>query len=76
MNLLKIKHQAKRCLLDYIGVTLTGAQLLEDKKKNLSIALGKAEGNITLIGFGDKTSVERAAFINGLCAHVAELMME
>ncbi len=69
----KIKHQAKRCLLDYIGVTLTGAQLLEDKKKNLSIALGKAEGNITLIGFGDKTSVERAAFINGLCAHVAEL---
>ncbi len=66
-------HQAKRCLLDYLGATLAGAQLLNEKKENLITTLGFSNGNIKVIGNEYKTNLERAAFINGLYSHVAEL---
>lgn len=66
-------HQTKRCLLDYIGVTIAGAELLGDKKDALINNLGVTEGNISIIGTNYKTNLERAAFINGLLSHFAEL---
>lgn len=69
----KNKHQAKRCLLDYIGATLAGAQILNEKNNSLISALGISSGNVSIIGNQDKSNLERAAFINGLNSHIAEL---
>ena len=66
-------HQAKRCLLDYLGVTIAGAAMLKNKGENLVEAFGEKEGQATLIGHNEKTSIELAAFINGVYSHVAEL---
>ena len=67
------RHQAKRCLLDYLGATIAGAQILSEKRSLYFDALGKNIGDVKVIGCGIDTSVERAGFINGLNAHVAEL---
>ena len=67
------RHQAKRCLLDYLGVTIAGAQILNNKTKLFIDAMGTITGNIKVIGSNLNTSIERAGFINGLNAHVAEL---
>ena len=67
------RHQAKRCLLDYLGATIAGAQILSEKRSLYFDALGKNIGDVKVIGCGIDTSVERAGFINGLNSHVAEL---
>ncbi len=67
------KHNAKRCLLDYLGVTIAGAQILNDKTKLYLNTLDSITGNIKVIGSNIKTNLERASFLNGLNAHVAEL---
>lgn len=65
--------QAKRCLLDYLGVTLAGAQMLQEKGRKLLAYLDNDQGGASVIGFGRKADIGNAAFINGLSAHVAEL---
>lgn len=65
--------QAKRCLLDYIGVTLAGAKMIRDKGNKVLDSLGDTQGSSTVIGFKRKASLENAVFVNGLSAHVAEL---
>jgi len=65
--------QAKRCLLDYLGVTLAGAQILKDKTTKLLTYLGETSGSATLIGLDRKAGIQTAALINGMNAHVAEL---
>lgn len=67
------KHQAKRCLLDYLGVTIAGAQILNEKRNIYINTLGSIIGNIKVIGSEIITSLERASFINGLNSHIAEL---
>lgn len=69
----ELLHQAKRCLLDYLGVAISGADMLKNKGENLFEAFGEKESQSTLIGYNKKTSIELAAFINGLSSHVAEL---
>ncbi len=65
--------QAKKCLLDYLGVTLAGSKILEEKaSKYLSFA-EKQAGNISVIGFRRKSNLYNAALINGMSAHIAEL---
>ena len=65
-------HQAKRCLLDYIGVTLAGAQMLSEKGEKL-LSYSDNFGNSTIIGYNQKTNLENAIFINGVNAHYPEL---
>lgn len=65
--------QAKRCLLDYLGVTFAGARMLNAKGNSLLEFLGETAEGVRVIGFGRKAGIEGAAFINGLSAHVAEL---
>jgi len=66
-------HQAKRCLLDYLGVTFAGAKILEEKGGKLIADLDGNIGDITIIGFNRKSNIHNSVFINGLSAHVAEL---
>ncbi len=65
--------QAKKCFLDYLGVTLSGASMNKAKYNNLLECLGSAVNDATVIGLGSKTTILNAALINGISAHVAEL---
>lgn len=65
--------QAKRCLLDYLGVTLAGSNMLHQKGSRFLDESGMHDGNLSVIGFNTKSNLYHAALINGMCAHVAEL---
>ena len=66
-------HQGKRCLLDYIGAALAGAQMLGEKGHRLLNNLGDTPEDAAVIGLGRKADIQNAAFINGLSSHIAEL---
>jgi len=65
-------HEAKRCLLDYLGVTLVGTQLLGDKLKNL-VENPVPDSTLHPVGVDVALSWEDTLLINGLCSHVAEM---
>ena len=65
--------QARWCLLDYLGVTLAGAKILEKKVCRFLDFFGFVQGNSTVIGIERKANLQNAVLMNGLCAHVAEL---
>lgn len=69
----QVAHQAKRCVLDYLGSTFAGAAIERKRCERLYALTGQGIGNASLIGFGIHTSAENAAFINGFTSHVAEL---
>lgn len=69
----KIIKQVKRCLLDYLGVTLAGAKMLRSKGEKLLKSSGSVNGNISAIGFNQKTDLKNAILLNGLSSHIAEL---
>lgn len=63
---------AKKCLLDYVGVTLAGAReydAVESKLCNTWISGGAA----TIVGRDEKASVSIAALVNGISSHAVEL---
>lgn len=64
--------QAKRCLLDYIGVALAGSKILEDKCLKYLNYLDEP-GNSTIIGIDRKSNIQDAILFNGMNSHVAEL---
>lgn len=69
----KLKEHAKKCLLDYLGVTIAGAKeykKVEDALMSSKIAKGDTA---TIIGRGEKSSIETAALVNGISAHAVEL---
>jgi 2-methylcitrate dehydratase PrpD len=67
------EHQAKRCLLDYLGAAFVGAKMLEDKVGRLMSMDDPASSSASPIGFSQKTPLLTAALINGLSSHVAEM---
>jgi 2-methylcitrate dehydratase PrpD len=63
---------AKQCILDWLGVTLAGAQ---DETTTILHDYIKAEGcgdAATLIGLGGRASVSQAALINGTAGHALD----
>jgi 2-methylcitrate dehydratase PrpD len=66
-------HHAKNRLLDYLGVTLAGSRMIDDKAKVLLNQMESNDAVATVIGFKSKTSLLNAVLINGLSSHVAEL---
>jgi 2-methylcitrate dehydratase PrpD len=66
-------HQTKRCILDYIGVTLAGAKSIEMNSNNSISNLCDEYGDISVIGTEHKTNLQSAVFINGISAHFLEL---
>lgn len=63
---------AKNFLIDYIGATFAGASLIKERGNKLLYLLN-SDGGCSVIGFNKKSSPQSAVFINGYCAHVAEL---
>ena len=66
-------EQARLCLLDYKGVTAAGAKMLEKKGAMFLGSVLKQGGEVSVIGFTQKTTLHNAAFLNAMCAHMAEL---
>jgi len=63
---------SKKCLLDWIGVTLIGA---EDFSIRILIDLMEEMGGqrqATILGYGKKTNVLNAALINGTASHILD----
>ncbi|WP_164821494.1 MmgE/PrpD family protein [Paenibacillus koleovorans] len=69
----EIVQQTKMCVLDYIGCTLAGAQMLEPRSREYLKSFRTDTGLTTVVGMGEKSSLLAAAMINGIHAHVAEL---
>jgi 2-methylcitrate dehydratase PrpD len=67
-----IQHLAKRCLLDYIGATLAGAAMVQEKTQGVLLSLGE-EGSSSVVGLPSTTSLMNATLVNGLNSHSAEL---
>ncbi|WPR77835.1 MmgE/PrpD family protein [Algoriphagus sp. NG3] len=68
-----IVKQAKRCLLDYLGVTIAGSKMINIKGEGLLSLFEDGSLGESAIGFDRKTSTLSAALINGMSGHVAEL---
>ncbi len=66
-------QQAKKCLLDYLGVTYAGAKMLQEKGNMLLDFSGLTDNGVSVVGFNRKSDLYNAALINGMCAHIAEL---
>ncbi len=66
-------HQAKRCLLDYLGVTFAGSEMLKEKSLLLLDIFENGSNTISVVGLNRKTGLNEAALLNGLSSHVAEL---
>ena len=64
---------AKKCLLDYLGVTLAGAKAYEVVENNLFASYLLGGDSSTIIGTTKKATPPIAALINGISAHAVEL---
>ena len=68
-----IINQAKRVLLDYIGVTIAGAYIIRTTRSIDTSLYFREINSATAIGFDHKTDVFDAIFLNGLSSHITEL---
>jgi len=68
-----VYEQAKKSLLDYLGVTIAGSQMLKSKIDELYNNIAQETGSVSLIGLNKKAGILEAALINGINSHVAEL---
>ena len=67
-----VPHQAKRCLVDTIGVSLVGARH-ETALRTRELALAEfAPGPCTLLGETSRLSAPGVALANGVAAHVLD----
>lgn len=65
--------RAKKCLLDYLGVTLAGARMSDNRDNRLLDCFGNNQGDSTIIGLNRKVGLLDATLLNGMNSHVAEL---
>lgn len=68
----EVWHQARRAMIDYLSVTVPGAKAFREKETAYMDALGET-GDTTVIGLNRKSSMQTAALMNGMSAHVIEL---
>ena len=66
-------HQAKRCLLDYVGATWAGARMADDRIAAMLDRLGDHEQSVPLLGSNRHAALLTAVLINGIASHTAEL---
>lgn len=69
----RVIHQAKKCLLDYLGVVVGGAKYLQRQHPDFFEMLVKDGGECSVFGTDCKTTAFHAAWLNGFSAHVLEL---
>jgi 2-methylcitrate dehydratase PrpD len=65
--------QARKCLIDYLAVTISGACSFSGKALDYIQTMGHGNENATVIGLNCKTDMQTASLINGMNAHVLEL---
>lgn len=65
--------QAKKCLIDYLGVVLAGSKMLSDYTARYFDGFSLDQGMASVIGLGRRTSMCNAALLNGINAHITEL---
>ena len=66
----EVKEEARKCLLDQVGVMFAGAKLLQDQ---LETYLDMFSGDeATAIGLGRKASLQNAALVNGISGHAMD----
>ena len=69
----EVIHQAKRCLLDFLGVALAGSRVeLAPLMATLLYEMGGRK-EVTLIGGGKKLPAFQAALINGISGHTLDM---
>lgn len=68
----QVVRQAKKCLIDYIGVTFAGAARTNPAMTQYMCCTSE-NGKCSVIGTGRKADAVTAAFVNGFNAHVLEL---
>lgn len=68
-----ILTQAKKCLLDYLGVSLAGATIAKDRLTRYLRYYDQKQCEATVIGFDRKASLHNAVIVNGYSGHIAEL---
>lgn len=68
----EIWYQARKTLIDYLSVVLPGAKAFHEKELAYLDAMDE-KGNATVLGLGRKVSMQTAALLNGMSAHVIEL---
>lgn len=69
----EVRHKAKLSLLDYIGVTLAGSVINQDKITRFLDCLSDESKSTNIVGYKKKKSVLTASFVNGINAHTLEL---
>ncbi len=69
----KVVRQAKKCLLDYMGVVVGGAKYLLEQHPVFFKDLAHDKGDCSVFGTDYKTTAWEAAWLNGFSAHVLEL---
>lgn len=67
------KLHAKKCLLDYLGVTLAGVKAYNSVEKALLETVIANGGESTVLGYEKRVSAPIAALVNGISAHAVEL---
>ena len=68
----RVVAQAKKCLIDYIGVTLAGSKLLKERVDNLLQNFKSSNEGVSLIGLNRRANLHTAVLINGILAHAAD----
>ena len=68
----EVWHHARRALIDYLCVTIAGAKVFREKELAYLDSLCE-DGDTTIFGLNRKASMQTAALLNGMSAHVAEL---
>lgn len=68
----KKKAEARKCLLDFAGAALGGASVLREKEDAFLSLQPPCEG-ATVINLGRKASLQNAALLNGMSAHVFDI---
>ena len=66
-------EQAQLCLLDYKCVANAGAKMLGKKGSDFLTRVFNQGGEVSVIGFPQKTTLHNAAFLNAMSAHMTEL---
>lgn len=69
----KVIQQAKKCLLDYMGVVVGGARFIQEQHPEFFKTMVIDKGNCTVFGTEYNTTASNAALLNGYSAHVLEL---
>lgn len=68
----EMETEARRCLLDFLGGAVGGASVLKEKALQYLALQPECDG-VTVINTGRKASLQNAALLNGMLAHVFDI---